>query len=124
LQTNDVRNSARENIAVVTPNGFLLAFLRNDNAPLASIEVAIKKARTVALFNGGRTTEALGPLIQPGGAIYGIDNTNGGLIGFPGGLPVFVGGAFVGAVGVGGGTGAQDVEVATAGIQAVGRTTQ
>jgi uncharacterized protein GlcG (DUF336 family) len=114
----------RENIAVVTPDGFLLAFVRNDNAPLASIEVAIKKARTVALFNGGRTTEALGPLILPGGIIYGYEQTNGGLIGFAGGLPVYIDGRFVGAVGVGGGSGAQDVEVATAGIMAVGKTTQ
>ena len=96
-----------------------------DNAFLASIEVAEKKAKTVALFNGGRTTESLGPLIQPPNAtLYGIDRTNGGLIGFGGGLPVFINGAFVGAVGVSGGSTQQDIDVATAGIEAVGSITQ
>ena len=117
-------SSARENIAVVDRSGFLLAFVRNDNAFLAAIEVAIKKARTVAIFNGGRTSEALQALVQPGAALYGIEQTNGGLVAFGGGLPIYINGAFVGAVGVSGGTTAQDIEVATAGIQAVGKTTQ
>jgi uncharacterized protein GlcG (DUF336 family) len=117
--------SVPENIAVMDPAGFLLGFIRNDNAFLGSIEVATKKARTVSLFNGARTTELLGTLVQPPNAvIYGIEQTNGGLIAFGGGLPVFINGKFYGSVGVSGGSTAQDIEVATAGIQAVGSTTQ
>ena len=57
---------------------------------------------------------------QPGGSVYGIEETNGGLIVFGGGLPIIVDGVFIGAVGVSGGTVDQDVTVATAGVQAVG----
>jgi uncharacterized protein GlcG (DUF336 family) len=102
------------------PSGFELAFLRMDNAYLASIDVARKKARTVALFNGARTSATLYNLVQPGGPIYGIENTNDGLVVFGGGLPVYVGGFFVGAVGVSGGSTDQDVSVATAGVRSVG----
>ena len=37
-----------------------------------------------------------------------------------GGLPIYVGSHFIGAVGVSGGTAEQDVIVTTAGVQAVG----
>jgi hypothetical protein len=40
------------NIAVTDPYGHLVAFLRQDGAVLASVEVAQKKARTVSLFGG------------------------------------------------------------------------
>ena len=41
-----------ENIAVVDPSGFLVAFHRMDNAFLGSIDVSQRKARTAVLFNG------------------------------------------------------------------------
>lgn len=40
------------NIAVSDPYGHLVAFARMDGAVLVSIEVAQKKARTVAMFGG------------------------------------------------------------------------
>jgi Haem-degrading len=40
------------NIAVTDPYGHLVAFARMDGAVLVSIEVAQKKARTVAMFGG------------------------------------------------------------------------
>lgn len=40
------------NIAVIDPSGLLLAFLRSDSAYLGSINISMKKARTVSLFNG------------------------------------------------------------------------
>jgi uncharacterized protein GlcG (DUF336 family) len=52
----------------------------------------------------------------------GIEETNGGLVVFGGGLPIYVAGHFIGAVGVSGGTVDQDVMVATAGVQAIGST--
>ena len=57
---------------------------------------------------------------MPGGAAYGIHNSNGGrfmLIG--GGIPITVDGTVVGAIGVSTGTPAQDVEVGQAGVDAV-----
>jgi len=50
----------------------------------------------------------------------GIEETNGVLVVFGGGLPIYVGGHFIGAVDVSGGTVDQDVMVATAGVQAIG----
>ena len=42
------------------------------------------------------------------------------LVVFGGGLPIYVGQYFIGALGVSGGTTDQDVQVATAGVQAIG----
>ena len=73
-----------ENIAVVDPSGMLVAFLRQDNAFVGSIDLSIKKARTAVLFNG-LTTEMIGQQAQPGQPLYGIQETNGGLVLFGGG---------------------------------------
>ena len=110
------------NIAVVDPSGLLVAFLRTDNAFPASIDISQKKARTVALFNGAYTTAAWYNLALPNGTLYGIEETNGGLVVFGGGVPIYVNSTLIGAVGVSGGTTAQDVEVATAGVSAIGST--
>jgi uncharacterized protein GlcG (DUF336 family) len=73
-----------QNIAVVNPSGLLVAFLHMDNAYYGSIDISQKKARTSVLFNG----VASGGLYdgsQPGEALYGIEETNGGLVVFGGG---------------------------------------
>jgi uncharacterized protein GlcG (DUF336 family) len=57
----------------------------------------------------------IGEMSQPGGPIYGVETTNGGLVSFGGGLPLATAdGAVVGAVGVSGGMVEQDVAVAEA----------
>jgi uncharacterized protein GlcG (DUF336 family) len=99
-----------------------VAFLRVDNAYPGSIDIAQKKARTVSLFNGAFPTSGLYNNSQPGASLYGIEETNGGLIVFGGGVPIFANGYFIGAVGVSGGTVDQDVQIATAGATAVGST--
>ncbi|KAF2094629.1 DUF336-domain-containing protein [Rhizodiscina lignyota] len=108
------------NIAVVDPSATLVAFLRTDNAWQGSIDIAIKKARTVALFNGAFTSAQLLQTSEPGGGLYGIEQSNNGLAVFGGGLPLFVDGFFIGAVGISGGTVEQDTEVCQAGVEAVG----
>jgi uncharacterized protein GlcG (DUF336 family) len=45
------------NIAVVDQSGILVTFLRMDNAWLGSIDIAIKKAKTTALFGGTATAD-------------------------------------------------------------------
>ena len=97
-----------ENVAIVDPYGFLVAFTRMDNAYPGSVEIAIKKARTVVLFNGF-TTEAFGEQVQ---SQQGITDTNGGLIAFGGGVPIYSKGSLIGAIGVSGGTVNQDMYVA------------
>lgn len=105
------------NIAVVDAGGNLKAFAREENAWLGSIDISIKKARTARFFD--MPTGTIGELSQPGGPLYGIEVSNGGLITFPGGLPVTKGGQIVGAVGVSGSTVENDHIVASAGRDAV-----
>jgi len=73
-----------QNIAVVDPAGLLVAFYRMDNAYIGSIDISQKKARTAVLFNG-LTSAGLYNASQPGGSLYGIEETNGGLVVFGGG---------------------------------------
>jgi len=76
--------SIPQNIAVVDPSGLLVAFLRQDNAFPGSIDISIKKARTAVLFNGLSSAD-LYASSQPGASLYGIEETNGGLVVFGGG---------------------------------------
>jgi uncharacterized protein GlcG (DUF336 family) len=102
------------NIAVVDAGANLKAFLRMDGAWLGSIDIAIRKARTARYFD--MPTGAIGELSQPGGSLYGIEHSNGGLISFPGGIPLKdADGRVIGAVGVSGSTVEDDHAVAEAG---------
>lgn len=106
------------NIAVVDAGSNLKAFIRMDESYLGSIDVAIKKAKTSRYFN--IATGDLGKLTQPGGIIYNIELTNGGLVSFPGGVPIKnKEGKIIGAIGVSGGTIEQDHEIALAGANSV-----
>ncbi|MBP2367167.1 GlcG/HbpS family heme-binding protein [Pseudonocardia parietis] len=105
------------NVAVVDDGGHLLAFARQDGAIRASIDIAQRKARTSILMN--LPTAALGPLVQPGAELYGLEHTSGGLVTFGGGIPVHRDGEMVGAVGVSAGSVEQDVTVAEAAVAAL-----
>src|SRR5271154_6995022 len=106
------------NIAIVDDTTFLLHFERMPGAKLTSIDIAINKAFTAA---GHKVpTHVYKEAVWPGGAAYGINNSNGGrfmVIG--GGIPVKIDGEVVGAVGCSTGTPAQDQEVAQAGVDAI-----
>ncbi len=107
------------NIAVVDAGANLKAFARMDDAWLGSIDIAIKKARTARFFD--MPTGAIGQLSQPGGSLYHIEHSNGGLITFPGGVPLKnKDGVIIGAVGVSGSTVENDHAVAEAGAKVVG----
>lgn len=106
------------NVAVVDAGGNLTAFARMDGAWLGSIDIAIRKARTSRYFD--MPTGDLGALSQPDGPLFNIEVSNGGLITFPGGLPLEVDGHVVGAVGVSGSTVDDDHAVATAAAAAIG----
>ena len=101
------------NIAVLDAGAHLKAFGRMDRALIGSIDIAFNKARTATLF--GMRTEAIGEFCKPGGTSPGLENTNGGLVVFAGGIPLRgTDGALIGAVGVSGGSVAQDQEIAEA----------
>jgi uncharacterized protein GlcG (DUF336 family) len=102
------------NIAIVDEGANLVSFHRMDNAWLGSVDICIRKAKTARYFD--MNTGELGKLSQPGGPLFGIEHSNGGLITFPGGVVLKdVSGKIVGAIGVSGGSVEQDHEVASAG---------
>ncbi|WP_210465132.1 GlcG/HbpS family heme-binding protein [Rufibacter roseolus] len=106
------------NVAVVDAGANLTAFARMDGAWLGSIDIAIRKARTARLFD--MPTGNLGQASQPNGPLYNIEHSNGGLITFPGGLPILgSNGEVIGAIGVSGSTVENDHTVAQAGINAM-----
>ena len=110
--------NTKMDIAVVDAGTNLKAFARMDDAWLGSIDIAQKKARTAHYFN--MPTGAIGGLSQPGGPLYNIEHSNGGLITFPGGLPLEVDGVIIGAIGVSGSSVEDDHAVAEAGVAALG----
>jgi len=112
--------NTKMDIAVVDAGGNLKAFVRMDGAWLGSIDIAQRKARTSRWFD--MDTGVIGTLSQPGGPLYGIEHSNGGLITFPGGVPLKNSqGVVVGAIGVSGSTVENDHTVASAGAAALGK---
>ena len=110
----------RSNIAVVDDGGHLILFSRMDGARPASGYTAITKAASAATFR--RET---GPLPDAPGqskellnlSLQNAAEASGGKIStLYGGIPVVVDGQVIGAVGVGGGSGEQDADVAKAGV--------
>ncbi|MGQ9605043.1 MAG: GlcG/HbpS family heme-binding protein [Thermogutta sp.] len=105
-------------IAVVDAGANLKAFARMDDAWLGSIDIAIRKAKTARFFD--MNTGEIGKLSQPGGPLYHIEHSNGGLISFPGGVPLKnAEGRIIGAIGVSGSTVEDDHAVAVAGASAL-----
>ncbi len=105
-------------IAVLDPAARLLAFARMDGAPHISIATSIKKAQTAVGF-GVPTGQAwldiaAGDPILEGGIAHLPD-----FILLGGGVPIYVDGQVVGAVGVSGGHYAQDARVAAAALKAL-----
>ena len=80
------RIGVKMNIAVVDAGANLKRFARMDGAWLGSIDISIRKARTARFFD--MNTGQIGKLSQPGGSLFGIEHSNGGLITFPGGVPI------------------------------------
>jgi uncharacterized protein GlcG (DUF336 family) len=112
--------NTKMDIAVVDAGGNLKAFVRMDGAWLGSVDIAQRKARTARWFD--METGVIGKLSQPGGPLYGIEHSNGGLITFPGGVPLKnAQGEVVGAIGVSGSTVENDHTVAVAGAAALGK---
>lgn len=104
-------------VAVLDAGTHLKAFRRMDGAVLGSIDVAIRKARTSVLFQAN--SEVVWDYCKPGAPAPGLELSNGGLAPFAGGIPLKSrDGTLIGAVGISGGTVAQDFEVAQAALAA------
>jgi len=110
--------NTKMDIAIVDAGANLKAFMRMDDAWIGSIDISIKKAKTARFFD--MPTGEIGKLSQPGGALYNIEHSNGGLISFPGGLPIKnSSGTIIGAIGVSGSSVEDDHAVADAGVSAI-----
>jgi uncharacterized protein GlcG (DUF336 family) len=106
------------NIVVLDAGTHLKAFARMDGAVLGSIDVAIGKARTAALFEA--RSDAVWEYCKPGAPAPGLGRSNGGLMTFAGGIPLIgANGAMIGAVGVSGGAVPQDLAIAEASAAAL-----
>lgn len=115
------KQPTRMHIVVVDRGGRVVGQRSMADAWVGSIAIARSKAYTALAFSSNEnalTTRSLGPLTQPGGPLWNIGNSNraeGGLIEFPGGVPLYHNGELVGALGVSGDGVEQDEKVAEAG---------
>jgi glc operon protein GlcG len=101
-------------IAIVDDGGHLIYFERIDETQIASVDIAIGKARTAVNFK--RPTKALEDAINGGQyAILTFPNS----IPREGGLPILVDGKVVGGIGVSGQKSSEDTQVAIAGVDAL-----
>ena len=96
-------------IAVCNSEGNPIAVHVMDGAFLVSYEVAVKKAYTAVAVK--MSTMELSALCQPGGTFYGLQALDR-VITFGGGIPLYADGVLVGGLGVSGGTGEEDHEIA------------
>ena len=118
IQQELIRRGKAAVIAVTDAHGELIALLRMDGAPLASINNAANKAWTAARER--KSSKELGQAARD--PVDGFDMAyfaDPRYIGWGGGLPVRVNGAVVGAVGVSGLPEAEDAELAEIGLTAI-----
>ena len=103
-------------VAVVDTAGLLVYFEKMDGTQNGSVAVAQAKARSAALFQ--RPTKAFQDSLASGGdglRVLALE----GAVPIDGGLPLLVGRQIVGAIGLSGGTSAQDGQCAQAGVDAL-----
>lgn len=97
-------------ITVVDAAAWPVAFARMDGAPLGVIDVSSKKAKTAVLFH--MDSEAFAKVAHPNGEAYSLENTNGGLTSFGGGLLLKTAdGVIAGAIGVSGASTEDDIAI-------------
>ncbi|MGI4797681.1 MAG: GlcG/HbpS family heme-binding protein [Janthinobacterium lividum] len=101
-------------IAVVDEGCNLLAFLRMDGARVLSVDSAQRKAMTAATI--GKNTGGMDPDLAARLAAA----TDGRMTDLKGGVPIIVAGQVIGGIGIGSGTGEQDLSIAEAALAAMG----
>jgi uncharacterized protein GlcG (DUF336 family) len=104
--------------AVVDPGGHVVASQRMDGAALGAMRLAIGKAYTAVLW-GTRSGDFMAST-QPGGDDWGFNVTDARIVVYGGGVPLYIHGGLVGALGASGGTAAEDEDCVTAAALALG----
>ena len=110
------RNNWSMAVAVVDTSGELVLLHKMDNTQIGSINIAIGKARSAAKFK--RPTKVFQDLLAKGSEFTFI-MTLEGAVPVQGGIPIVMDGKIVGAIGLSGATGPQDVQCAEAGLAAL-----
>jgi glc operon protein GlcG len=98
-------------VAIVEPNGTLVYLQKMDGTQYGGNNVAIDKATSSALFR--RPTTAFEAALKAGNT-YLLQLRGANAV--PGGVPIVFNGKLIGGIGISGGSGAQDVQVAEAGL--------
>lgn len=104
--------------AVVDSGGQVVASQRMDGVALGAMQLAVGKAFTAVLW-GVRSGDFMAST-QPGGDDWGFDHTDPRIVVYAGGVPLFVEGRLVGAVGASGGTADEDEACVSAAAKAAG----
>ena len=110
------KNNWNMAVAIVDGGGDLVYFEKMDATQTGSVNVAVGKARSSAMFK--RPTKAFQDAVASGGAglrILGLE----GAVPVDGGLPIIIDGKLVGAIGLSGAAGDQDAQCAKAGVDAL-----
>jgi glc operon protein GlcG len=116
IQTEILQRGKYGVIAIADAHGELIALLRMDGAPLASVTIAVNKAFTAARER--KPTLEIGAKFREKGydtAWFGDPR----YLAWGGGVPVLVDGNSVGAVAVSGLSQEEDHELAEMGVQAI-----
>ena len=103
-------------VAIVDTGGYLVYFERMQDTQLGSVEIAIEKAKSAALFR--RPTKSFQDTLAAGGQGLRILRLTGA-VPVEGGIPIIVDGKLIGAVGASGGSSDQDGRTAQAGVAAM-----
>jgi uncharacterized protein GlcG (DUF336 family) len=109
------KNGWTQAAAIVDIAGDLVYFEKMDGTHAASVDIAIDKARASVRFK--RATKVLQDQLAAGGEGWRF-LTLRGVVAAEGGVPLLMDGKIVGALGISGGTGAQDGQAANAGLAA------
>jgi uncharacterized protein GlcG (DUF336 family) len=114
--TEAQKNNWNMAIAIVDTGGHLVYFEKMEGTQTGSVDLAIEKARTAALFR--RPTKVFQDGVAAGGEGIRLLRLTGA-IPIDGGVPIIVDGKLVGSIGISGGSGGQDGQVAMAGASSV-----
>lgn len=105
------RHQFHLSVAIVNSEGNLLLFERGENSFVGSIDAAITKARSANAFQ--RPTSAFAQALKEGRTqLLSVP----GLVALEGGVPIVIGGQYVGAIGI---SGAKSVEDEACALEAL-----
>ena len=115
--TEAKKNNWHMAVTIVGPEGELVYFEKMDGAQSSSAALAQAKARTSAMFR--RPSKVFADQFSAGNVAFMTFPDAARPIASEGGLPIILNGKLIGAIGISGGTAAQDTVVATAGAGAI-----